>query len=389
MRHAPVIALIPAPSADAHSLTTPVCSCPQHQNRCIGELSFRAEVRAVRLRRDRVVVALDRRVYTYNFADLTLVDHLETAENPRGLCAVCASPTSNVLACLGAQAGHVRVELYDLRKTTLIAAHETPLACLALNAVGSRLATASEKGTLVRIYDTVSGELLQELRRGTDKAEIFCLAFNAGSTMLACTSDKGTVHIFRLNEAVAQAVPASSSSSAGTASGSAVASSDAAAGAEAGGVVASPAAALTTSPAPALAPAPASEPEPEPLPSAASAGAIAGAGSILPARDALAAAGGGIVSAGLASDGEANKGGAFSFMKTILPRYFSSEWSFAQFRVPEGKSICAFGSEPFTVIVISGDGQFFKANFQNGGEAVRTCYAQLTSSTSGGTGGFE
>lgn len=41
--------------------------------------------------------------------------------------------------------GHIRVELYDAKKTTLIAAHETTLSCFALNYDGSRLATASEK----------------------------------------------------------------------------------------------------------------------------------------------------------------------------------------------------------------------------------------------------
>ena len=55
-----------------------------HQNRCIGELAFRSDVRAVRLRRDRVVVALASKVYVYNFADLALLDHLETCDNPRG-----------------------------------------------------------------------------------------------------------------------------------------------------------------------------------------------------------------------------------------------------------------------------------------------------------------
>ena len=55
-----------------------------HQNRCIGELSFRSEVRAVRLRRDRVVVVLSSKVYVYNFADLSLLDHIETAENSKG-----------------------------------------------------------------------------------------------------------------------------------------------------------------------------------------------------------------------------------------------------------------------------------------------------------------
>lgn len=121
-----------------------------HQNRCIGELSFRSEVRAVRLRRDRVVVALSNKVYVYNFADLSLLDHVETADNSKGLCALCPSPSNNVLAVPGMQKGDVRIELYDLRKTTLIAAHEAALACLALNATGTRLATASEKGTLIR-----------------------------------------------------------------------------------------------------------------------------------------------------------------------------------------------------------------------------------------------
>jgi hypothetical protein len=67
-----------------------------HQNRCIGELAFRSDVRAVRLRRDRVVVALAQKVYVYNFADLTLLDHIETCDNPRGACAcarVCGPPS--------------------------------------------------------------------------------------------------------------------------------------------------------------------------------------------------------------------------------------------------------------------------------------------------------
>ena len=55
-----------------------------HQNRCIGELSFRADVKAVRLRRDRVVIALMNKLYVYNFADLALLDHIETCANPKG-----------------------------------------------------------------------------------------------------------------------------------------------------------------------------------------------------------------------------------------------------------------------------------------------------------------
>jgi len=86
-----------------------------------------------------------------------------------------------------------------VKKTTLIPAHETNLSCFALNFDGTLLATTSEKGTLIRIFDTSTGRNLQEVRRGADRAEIFSLAFNYNSNWLACSSDKGTVHIFSIN----------------------------------------------------------------------------------------------------------------------------------------------------------------------------------------------
>lgn len=55
-----------------------------HQNRCIGELSFRSDVKAVKLRRDRVVVVLEYKVYVYNFADLRVMHQFETISNPKG-----------------------------------------------------------------------------------------------------------------------------------------------------------------------------------------------------------------------------------------------------------------------------------------------------------------
>jgi hypothetical protein len=65
-------------------------------------------------------------------------------------------------------------------------------------------------------------------------------------------------------------------------------------------------------------------------------------------------------------------------MKDILPKYFSSEWSFATCHVPSSaKFISTFGSEgENSVIAVAEDGSYYKFEFDlvTGGEAKRVAY---------------
>lgn len=65
------------------------------------------QVRAVRLRRDRIAVALEHKVLVYNFADLRLLHSIETLSNPGGLLAMSPSADQTVLACPGLHVGQV------------------------------------------------------------------------------------------------------------------------------------------------------------------------------------------------------------------------------------------------------------------------------------------
>mmetsp|Transcript_22953 Transcript_22953/g.22679 ORF Transcript_22953/g.22679 Transcript_22953/m.22679 type:complete len:194 (-) Transcript_22953:192-773(-) len=164
--------------------------------RPIGELTFRTEVKGVKLRKDRIIVVLENKIYVYNLEDLKVRDNIQTAPNPKGICAVSYLDERIVLACPDKVKGSVRVQIYNEEKSVSIHAHGTAIMCLELNYNGTMLATASDKGTVIRIFKPDDGSLLQELRRGIDRAEIYCLSFHPSSQWLICSSDKGTVHVF-------------------------------------------------------------------------------------------------------------------------------------------------------------------------------------------------
>ena len=48
----------------------------------------------------------------------------------------------------------------------MIPAHDSPLAAIAFDASGSKLATASEKGTVIRVFSIPNGKRVFEFRRG-------------------------------------------------------------------------------------------------------------------------------------------------------------------------------------------------------------------------------
>jgi autophagy-related protein 18 len=91
--------------------------------------------------------------------------------------------------------------LFDTKDNTalnVIQAHKSPIAALTLNSTGTMLATASDKGTVVRVFSVPDAQKLWQFRRGSQSARIFSINFNLASSLLAVSSDSSTIHIYKL-----------------------------------------------------------------------------------------------------------------------------------------------------------------------------------------------
>ncbi|KAJ3837871.1 SVP1-like protein 2 [Lentinula raphanica] len=189
----------------------------------VAELEFRERVRGFACRRGWLAVSLRRRVVVFEIGlQVTRYQEWDTCDNPRGLVALASGTHATLLAIPGRQMGHVQLIHLppcsppplkgpppptlpkkpppppEKHPVSIIAAHTTALSTLSVPPSGRLLATTSSRGTLVRIWDSLTGKLVRELRRGTDKAEIFGVAFRPDEQELCVWSDKGTVHLFTL-----------------------------------------------------------------------------------------------------------------------------------------------------------------------------------------------
>ena len=253
-----------------------------HQKKPLSELKFNQNIMNVKLRKDKIVVVCRDKIYVFNLSNFKNIDIIETGDNSHGIVGISYEPDQTLLAYPDKERGKVRIKNYEKSSVFYINAHENNIAYITLSYNGSLLATASEQGTLIRIFNTDNGNLLQEVRRGKDKADIKYICFEPNYRFIAATSNKGTIHIWSLANT--------------------------------------------------------------------------------------------LKNLNRIGDNEntiiENKTSGLKWLPHFLGgEFFNSEWSFAQVRITDHRSICCFGADN-TIIVVSTDGKYYKAqiDLEKGGE---------------------
>lgn len=153
---------------------------------------------------------------------MSLLYTIPTSPNPSAICALSPSSENCFIAYplpkpreepdarrpshappqstyVAPTSGEVLVfDTLTLKAVNVIEAHRSPLCCICLNNDGTLLATASETGTIIRVFSVPKGQKLYQFRRGTYPSTIYSMSFNLSSTLLCVSSISDTIHIFRL-----------------------------------------------------------------------------------------------------------------------------------------------------------------------------------------------
>lgn len=186
----------------------------------ICEMTFATSILAIRMNRKRLVVVLEDSMYMYDIQNMKLLYNLETSPNPNAICALSPSSDNCYLAYplpqkAASAPAHVppnsthiaptsgEILIFDalkLEAINVVQAHKSPLSCITFNSEGTTMATASDKGTIIRVFSIPDGHKLYQFRRGSMPSRIYSMAFNITTTLLCVSSASETIHIFKLGQ---------------------------------------------------------------------------------------------------------------------------------------------------------------------------------------------
>lgn len=170
----------------------------------ICDHKFNKSILTVRLNRERIVVCLEDCIFIFNLKDMKMMHNIQdTPNNKLGVIDLTSSSGHALIAYPGStDTGSVHLfDAINLSSVNTFVAHEGTLACLKFNPEGTMIATASLKGTVIRVYQVSTGNRLFEFRRGVSRCvTIYSLCFSSDSKYLSSSSNTETVHVFKLEK---------------------------------------------------------------------------------------------------------------------------------------------------------------------------------------------
>ena len=175
---------------------------------CIeSEYKFATPVLNVKFKKDFIFIVCEKKIYVFNLNTSQNIDTFDTITNKRGIIAVNGCPEKTIMAHPiepedDPDKGYVGIKNYKTNKYFPLLVHDEKISYMEMDYNGLILATANDKGTIIRLHNLLDKTLIYECKRGKDKAIINFITFDLEYNYIGVTSTKGTIHIWKLDDLI-------------------------------------------------------------------------------------------------------------------------------------------------------------------------------------------
>lgn len=171
------------------------------------EFKFTTKVINVKFKDNLLFIVCEKKIYVFDVETSQNIDSFETTTNKRGIIAVNGSKNKTIMAHPiefedKPDKGYVGIKNYKTKKYFPLLVHEEPISYMEMDYYGLLLATANDKGTIIRVHSCGDKTLLYECRRGKDKTVINFISIDIDYKYIGLSSEKGTIHIWKLDDII-------------------------------------------------------------------------------------------------------------------------------------------------------------------------------------------
>jgi WD40 repeat protein len=170
----------------------------------LGEILYNQKIQNIDVTHKNIFVQTDKKLYIYQFDSLLLLKQLD-CNNLTNFS--ISYKDNNILAYPTLNTGEIAIYNTNTENINNIQAHTSEIEHIVTSPDGKYMATASTKGTLIRLFDIEEMKCINEFRRGTEYVKIIQLLFHPDMSLLLVESDKGTIHIFNTELEVNKEIP--------------------------------------------------------------------------------------------------------------------------------------------------------------------------------------
>ena len=178
----------------------------------IKEFRFNSNIQNCKIKQEKIFIISQNEISIINIKTFPyeIIETIKTCENVYGACSIAKDPENYLFAWPDTNIGYIELKIFsneneligndDIQKYHHIKAHENTIEIIEINFTGTKFSSASDKGTIIRVFNIQDDTLLHEFRRGTEQAIIYNISFDLNDTLLVVSSNRPTVHLFALNK---------------------------------------------------------------------------------------------------------------------------------------------------------------------------------------------